>query len=57
MAVGQGARINTNIGAMNALNALNGVNKNLGVSQLRLATGKRINSASDDASGYVMSIK
>ncbi|HLP17793.1 MAG TPA: flagellin [Bacteroidota bacterium] len=57
MAVGQGARINTNIGAMNALNALNGVNKNLGVSQLRLATGKRINSASDDASGYVMSKK
>lgn len=57
MAVAQGARINTNIGAMNALNALNGVNKNLSVSQLRLATGKRINSASDDASGYVMSKK
>lgn len=52
-----GARINTNIAALNALNALNKVNAELGVHQLRLATGKKINSASDDASGYVISKK
>ncbi|HOV98518.1 MAG TPA: flagellin [Bacteroidota bacterium] len=57
MAYSSGARINTNIGAYNALNALNNVNRELGVHQLRLATGKRVNSAQDDASGYVISKK
>lgn len=52
-----GARINTNIAALNALNALNKVNGQLSVHQLRLATGSKINSASDDASGYVISKK
>ncbi|HTY36929.1 MAG TPA: flagellin [Bacteroidota bacterium] len=52
-----GARINTNIAALNALNALNKVNTQLGVHQLRLATGSKINSAADDASGYVISKK
>jgi flagellin len=52
-----GARINTNISALNALNALNKVNAELGVHQLRLATGSKINTASDDASGYVISKK
>ena len=52
-----GARINTNIGAMNALSALNSINQDLGVRQLRLATGKRINQGGDDPSGYVISKK
>jgi flagellin len=57
MALSSGARINTNIAAYNALNALNNVSRQQSVHQLRLATGKRINSASDDASGYVISKK
>jgi len=57
MAVSSGSRINTNIAALNALNALNAVNSDLAVHQLRLASGKRINSAADDASGYVISQK
>jgi len=51
------SRINTNIQAMNALNALNNVNSKLGVHQLRLATGKRINSAADDAAGFTIASK
>jgi len=57
MAFSTGSRINTNITAFNALNALNSVNRELGVHQLRLASGKKINSAADDASGYVISKK
>jgi len=57
MAFSTGARINTNISAYNALNALTNVNRDLSVHQLRLSTGKKINSASDDASGYVISKK
>ena len=57
MATTTGSRINTNINALNALNALNAVNSDLAVHQLRLASGKRINSAADDPSGYVISSK
>ena len=57
MAFTTGGRINTNIGADQAYKALNDITRDLGVHQLRLATGKRINSASDDASGYVVSKK
>jgi flagellin len=57
MAFSSGARINTNISAMNALNALNSVNREIGIHQLRLATGKKINSSVDDPSGYVISKK
>ena len=49
------SRIGGNIQAMQALNSLNQVNKELGTRQLRLATGKRINSAEDDAAGFVIS--
>lgn len=52
MAVGDANRINANIGALNGLNSLMSVNKKLEISQLRLATGKRINEAADDPSGY-----
>jgi flagellin len=57
MSFSTGARINTNIGAMNALSALNSINQRLGVHQLRLATGKRINMAADDPSGYTITKK
>ncbi|RMD94664.1 MAG: flagellin [Calditrichaeota bacterium] len=47
-------RIGSNIQALQALNALQSINARLGVHQLRLATGKRINSAEDDAAGFVI---
>jgi flagellin len=52
MAVGDANRIGTNLGALNGLNSLADINKRLEISQLRLATGKRINEAADDPSGY-----
>ncbi len=52
MAIGDPNRINSNITSLNALNALSDVNRQLEVSHLRLATGKRINEAADDPSGY-----
>lgn len=57
MPLAGGARINTNVGAMNALTALNSINRDLGVHSERLSTGRRINSAADDPSGYVISKK
>lgn len=51
MAFGDFNRIGSNIQALQALNSLNRINGQLGVHQLRLATGKRINSAEDDAAG------
>jgi flagellin len=45
-------RINTNIGALQAYNALAKVNAQTNKAQLRLATQKRINSVADDTSGY-----
>ena len=47
-------RVNTNVGALNALNALNSINTELSKHQLRMATGKQINSAADDAAGWVI---
>ncbi|MCB0261631.1 MAG: flagellin [Calditrichaeota bacterium] len=57
MAFYSGSRINTNVGALNALNALNTLNSKIGTHQLRLASGKRINSAADDPAGYTISQK
>jgi flagellin len=57
MAFYSGSRINTNVGALNAFNALNSVNSKIGTRQLRLASGKRINSAADDPAGYTISQK
>lgn len=57
MAFSTGGRINTNVSANQAYSALNNITRDLGVHQLRLATGKRVNSASDDPSGYVISKK
>ncbi|MCK4965798.1 flagellin [bacterium] len=55
MAIGDSTRINTNIAAFNALHALKYVNRNLEKSQLKLATGWRINEVSDDPAGFVIS--
>jgi flagellin len=49
------AVINTNISAMKASNASTSANKQLGVAMERLSTGKRINSAKDDAAGLAIS--
>lgn len=51
------SRIRSNIAALNAVNALNLVNRNLAISQTRLATGKRINEAADDPSGLAIAIR
>lgn len=45
-------KINTNLGALDAYNALAKVNSQTTKAQLRLATQKRINTVSDDTSGY-----
>ncbi len=50
-------RIAGNIGAMNSLNALSNINKQLSVHQTRLATGKRINTAADDPAGLTIATK
>ncbi len=44
--------INTNLSAFQAYYALTKVNTNTQKAQLRLSTGKRINSVADDTSGY-----
>ena len=46
--------INTNIGALKAANASNAAGKALGTAMERLSTGKRINSAKDDADGLAI---
>jgi flagellin len=45
-------RINTNVDALSAYNALAKTNKDTSIAQLRIATGKRINSVADDTSGF-----
>lgn len=57
MALGDFTRINTNLGALNALAALKDLSAQLGVSQARLASGKRINNASDDPAGFSIAQK
>ena len=54
MAQGDLTRIRANIAALNALNSLKNINKDVGVRQLRLATGKRLNSAADDPAGLTL---
>jgi flagellin len=46
--------MNSNIGATKAYAALTNINNQLSKSQLRLATQKRINSVSDDTSGFAV---
>lgn len=54
-AIGGNARIRTNIAAENAYNSLEVSNRSISLRQLRLSTGKRINSAADDVAGYITS--
>jgi flagellin len=54
-AISGGSRIRTNTPAENAYNALQQSSNNIALSQLRLSTGKRINSAADDVAGYITS--
>lgn len=54
-AISGGSRIRTNTPAENAYNALQSASNNIALRQLRLSTGKRINSAADDVAGYITS--
>ena len=57
MSLGDLTRINSNLQAMDALRHLQSTNQNLGLRQLRLATGSRINRAEDDSAGYTITKK
>ena len=57
MSFGDLSRINTNLQAMQSLSTLQGTNAELGLRQMRLATGSRINRAEDDSAGYSISKK
>lgn len=57
MAQADFTRISSNIAALNTLNSLRSINTKLGMSQLRLATGKRINRAADDPAGLTIALK
>lgn len=52
-AISGGGRIRTNIPAEQSYNSLLSSSNNIANHQLRLSTGKRINSAADDVSGYI----
>jgi len=55
--MGDLTRINANIQALKAYNSLMALNNRITVHQYRLATGKRINSASEDPAGYQLAKK
>src|SRR5690606_25103125 len=57
MGLGDLTRINTNLQAMSSLKTLQKTNNELGMRQLRLATGSRLNQAEDDSAGYTISKK
>lgn len=50
-------RIGTNVSGLQAQQSLNRVNMKIQDNQLQLSTGKRINRASDDASGFAIAYK
>ncbi len=52
MGIGDFSRIGTNVSALEALKSLNEISGKASINQLRLATGKRINTAEDDAAGF-----
>ena len=57
MGLGDSTRVNSNLQSLNALRALHSTNEKLGVRQMRLATGSRINRAEDDSAGYSIAKK
>ncbi len=54
MGVGDFSRIGTNVAALEAQKSLNQISSKISINQLRLATGKRINTAEDDAAGFII---
>lgn len=54
MGIGDFSRIGTNVAALEAQKSLNMVSNKISTNQLRLATGKRINTAEDDAAGFII---
>ena len=52
MSFGDFSRINTNVQALSSLRTLQSTNNQLGMRQLRLSTGSRLNRAEDDTAGY-----
>ncbi len=52
MSFGDFSRINTNVQALGSLRSLQNTNNQLGIRQMRLATGSRLNRAEDDTAGY-----
>ncbi len=57
MAFGDLTRVNTNIQSMQSLFELQKSNAELGMRQLRLATGQRINRAEEDSAGLSIALK
>jgi flagellin len=57
MAFGDFNRINTNVQSLDSRFSLDRINKELGITQLQLSTGLRINKAEDDAAGFSISAK
>ncbi len=57
MAIGDFTRVNTNISAFNTFNYLKTINYNLGKSQLKLATGNRINETADNPADFTISTR
>ena len=57
MSFGDLTRINTNLQSLQSLQALQNTNAELGMRQMRLATGSRINRAEDDSAGYSIAAK
>src|SRR5690606_19629825 len=57
MSFGDLTRINTNLQSLQSLQALQQTNAELGLRQMRLATGSRINRAEDDSAGYSIAAK
>ncbi len=49
--------VNTNIGSLNAMAAASSTNKQMEISMERLSTGKRINTAADDAAGVAIAAR
>lgn len=54
MGIGDFSRIATNVAALEAQQSLNAVSDKIATTQLRLSTGKRINTAEDDAAGFII---
>ena len=52
MSFGDLSRVNTNVQALGSLRTLQETNNMLGIRQLRLATGSRLNRAEDDSASY-----